>query len=64
MHTIDNLTYYLRRGFDRSYTVYGCPYVQGNCDVESISDNFIIYGHHMNDGSVFASLMKYTNKSY
>ena len=28
------------------------------------SDNIIIYGHHMNDGSMFTGLMKYRNKSF
>lgn len=64
MQTINNPNYYLRRGFDKQYTVYGLPYIQENCDLEIPSDNLIIYGHHMNDGSMFASLMKYTNKSY
>ena len=41
-----------------SYThlsAYGCPYVQENCDVQKPSDNIIIYGHHMNDGSMSVS---------
>ena len=28
------------------------------------SDNIIIYGHHMNDGSMFTGLMKFTDKSF
>ena len=28
------------------------------------SDNIIIYGHHMNDGSMFAGLMKYKEQSF
>ena len=64
MQTKDNANYYLRRSFDKSYSLYGCPYVQENCDVEKPSDNTIIYGHHMNDGSMFAGLMKYANKSF
>ena len=39
-------------------------YVQENCDVQKPSDNIIIYGHHMNDGSMFTGLMKYRNKSF
>ena len=38
--------------------------MQENCDVQKPSDNIIIYGHHMNDGSMFTGLMKYRNKSF
>ena len=56
--------FYLKHGFDKAYTDYGCPYVQENCDMELPSDNIIIYGHHMNDGSMFAGLMKFKDKSF
>ena len=56
--------FYLKHGFDKAYTDYGCPYVQENCDMELPSDNIIIYGHHMNDGSMFAGLMKFTDKAF
>lgn len=32
--------------------------------MELPSDNIIIYGHHMNDGSMFAGLMKFKDKSF
>lgn len=64
MQTIENPNYYLRRGFDKNYSLYGCPYVQETCDISKPSDNIVIYGHHMNDGSMFANLMKYTKKSF
>ena len=64
MQSKDNPNFYLRHGFDKGYTVYGCPYVQENCDVDAPSDNLVIYGHHMNDKSMFAGLMKYADKSF
>ena len=64
MQTVDEPNYYLRRGFDKKYTIYGCPYMQENCNVDKPSDNLVIYGHHMNDGTMFANLMKYTKKSF
>lgn len=64
MQSVDNPNFYLKHGFDKGYTDYGCPYVQENCDMETPSDNLVIYGHHMNDGSMFAGLMKYTSKSF
>ncbi len=47
MQTVDNPTFYLKRGFDKEYTDDGCPYVQEDCDVQAPSDNVVIYGHHM-----------------
>ena len=47
MQTVDNPNFYLKRGFDKEYTDYGCLYVQEDCDVQAPSDNVVIYGHHM-----------------
>ena len=64
MQSVNEPNFYLKHGFDKAYTDYGCPYVQENCDMELPSDNIIIYGHHMNDGSMFAGLMKFKDKSF
>ena len=64
MQSKNNPNFYLKHGFDKAYTDYGCPYVQENCDVDIPSDNLIIYGHNMKDGSMFSGLMKYTDKSF
>ena len=58
MHTPENPDFYLKHGFDKEYSDYGCPYVQDNCDVQKPSDNVVIYGHHMKNGSMFADLEK------
>lgn len=64
MHTPDNPGFYLKHGFDKGYTDYGCPYVQENCDVQEPSDNIIIYGHHMKNGSMFADLEKFKSEDF
>lgn len=64
MHTPDNPDFYLKHGFDKGYTDYGCPYVQENCDVQLPSDNVIIYGHHMKNGSMFADLEKFKSEDF
>lgn len=64
MQSKDNPNFYLKHGFDKAYTDYGCPYVQENCDVDIPSDNLIIYGHNMRDSSMFSGLMKYADKSF
>lgn len=64
MQSKDEPDFYLKHGFDKEYSNYGCPYVQENCDVQKPSDNLIIYGHHMKDGSMFTGLMEYTDKGF
>ena len=63
MLTIDNPNYYLKHGFDKQYSNYGVPYVQENCALD-LSDNVVIYGHHMNNGSMFADLCKYESENF
>ena len=64
MYTPDNPDFYLKHGFDKEYSDYGCPYVQENCDVQAPSDNVIIYGHHMKNGSMFADLEKFKSEDF
>lgn len=64
VQSVNEPNFYLKHKFDKTYSAYGCPYVQENCDVQKPSANIIIYGHHMNDGSMFTGLMKYRNKSF
>lgn len=63
MQTVDNPNYYLKRSFEKQYSDYGVPYVQENCDL-GLSDNCVIYGHHMNNGSMFADLCKYADEDF
>ena len=63
MQTPNSPDFYLKRGFDKNYSDYGVPYVQENCLIGQ-SDNCVIYGHHMNDGSMFADLCKYESESF
>ena len=64
MQTPNEPDYYLNRDFYKNQSVYGCPYVQANCDVKTPSDNVIIYAHHMNDGSMFANLELFRSKDF
>lgn len=56
--------YYLHRSFQKEYSSHGCLYVREACDVETPSDNLTVYGHNMKDGSMFAALHKYKDKSF
>ena len=64
MQTPDRPDYYLERDFNKNYSVRGCLYAQENCDVAAPSDNIIVYGHHIKDGSMFGSLMKFKKESF
>ena len=46
MQSVNEPNFYLKHGFDKDYSDYGCPYVQEDCDVQEPSDNLVIYGHH------------------
>lgn len=63
MQTKDEPDFYLKRGFDKSYSEYGVPYVQEDCDVLA-SDNLVIYGHNMKNGTMFSDLEKYADESF
>ena len=55
--------YYLKKDFYGEYAYAGSIYLSDYCDPEE-SDNLILYGHHMNNGSMFASLANYKQEGY
>lgn len=61
---MDNRDFYLNHDFHKEYNRYGCIYASEDCDVFKPTDNVTLYGHHMNNGSMFASLVKYENQGY
>ena len=56
--------YYLYKNFDGEYSVRGSIYADEDCDVFTPSDNVVLYGHHMQDGSMFSALNNFDAKSY
>ena len=54
---------YLHLDFFGSYSRRGCLFVGEGCDVAK-SDNILIYGHHMKDGSMFGHLVDYQSKDF
>ena len=63
MQTPNKPDFYLKHSFDKSYSDYGVPYIDEAC-MTGISNNLVIYGHHMNDGSMFADLCKYADADF
>ena len=64
MHTPGQPDYYLQRSFDGQWSGWGCLYAREECDLSTPSDNVTIYGHHMKDGSMFAGLSAYLDRSF
>ena len=62
MHTPSNPQKYLNKNFYGEYSYSGTPFLDARCSADST--NLIIYGHHMNNGTMFADLCNYTDYSY
>lgn len=62
MYTPEEPEYYLRRAFDGSYAVSGCLFL--GKDSPPDSNHVIIYGHRMNDGTMFGTLKNYADPEY
>lgn len=63
MQSIDNPDFYLKHGFDKGYSNYGVPYIDEAC-ATGLSNNIVIYGHNMKNGSMFSDLTKYSSQNY
>ncbi len=56
--------YYLHRLIDGSYSGGGTLFLDFFCEKDYAGRNSVVYGHHMNDGSMFASLSKFRDQAY
>ena len=69
MWTPDEPEKYLRTDFEGKYSLSGLPFVSADCNVSPMPDekaysNTLIYGHHMQDGSMFAVLTEYEKQDF
>lgn len=62
MYTPNNEEYYLHRSFDKKYSYSGVPFLGLGSDLEG--ENFIVYGHHMKNGTMFADLVNFKEQDY
>ena len=62
MHTPNDPDKYLNKNFYGQYSSSGVPYMDARCSDDS--DNKIIFGHHMNFGSMFSDLCNYTSRMF
>ncbi len=50
---------YLNKNFYGKKTKYGCPFVTHVNNIQPLDMNTVIFGHHMNNGTVFGALDEY-----
>ena len=62
MHTPNEPQKYLHLSFDKEYSYSGVPFLQESVNMDS--DNLILYGHNMKNGSMFATITKYRERSF
>ncbi len=56
---------YLRRGFDGLYSMAGTLFLDAQCRLyDPATANWIIYGHNMNDGSMFGHLDRFEDAAF
>jgi len=63
MQTPEDPNFYLYRNFDKQDSARGSIYAREVCDINMPSDNITLFGHNMADGSMFACLNNYINKT-
>ena len=56
--------FYLRRNYLKQNATCGTLYARERCDVFLPADNITIYGHKMSNGTMFADLHNYKQKSF
>ena len=59
-----NNSYYLDHTLNGRYNSGGCLFMDYRNNRDFLNDNSIIYGHHMNNGTMFNSLEYYRNPGY
>lgn len=64
MHTPSDPEKYLHLNFDQKYSFGGLPFIDANCGMDPESDNLLIYGHNMQNGTMFRDLMYYDTKTF
>lgn len=61
----DDPDFYLRRNIHGNFSMWGCIYLDGECEEGLFgSPNAVIYGHRMSDGTMFAELGGYSDQEW
>ena len=50
--------------FDKNYSIAGTLFIGDDTDIEKPSENVIIYGHNMNDNTMFHDISNFEDEKY
>lgn len=66
MYTPTDSEHYLRLNFNGEYDIAGMLFIDGRCDIteKNRSENVIIYGHRMNNDTMFGPLRKFKKDAF
>ena len=64
VYTPNDVQYYLRKDFDKNYSIAGTLFIGDDTDIEKPSENVIIYGHNMNDNTMFHDISNFEDEKY
>ena len=64
MQTQADPEYYLHNSFEKEYAASGTPFMDAASDIFMPTSNFLIYGHHMKNGTMFRDLLNMKARSF
>lgn len=64
VQTPDNANFYLDRNFYKEKAACGAIYAREMCDVNAPSDNVVLYGHNMKNGSMFGQIHDFKKQDF
>ena len=64
MYTPDDEEKYLHANFEGKVDYAGLPFIDKDCTVDPESQNLILYGHNMKNGTAFKTIMSYENEKF
>ncbi len=64
MQTKNQNEYYLRKNFQKEYSIAGTPFMDVESDIDLPTLNWTIYGHNMKSGTMFHDLLEYADEPF
>lgn len=64
MYTPDDEQKYNHMAFDGTYSYAGTPFISQDCAIDPESDNLVIYGHNMRNGTGFKTVILYADEDF
>ena len=57
-------SFYMENDFNKNKAAQGSIFMDINCDISEMKGNYVLFGHNMRDGSMFADLLKYKENDF